>query len=500
MSQAAPPAAGGAPAAEPSPSAIPEAPANVPSPAVSPAQAVAAEPFDVAIIGAGPGGYIAAFRAAQLGHRVVMVERQYVGGVCLNVGCIPSKSLLHNASVMRTLHDAQTYGVTLGDFTADYGKAVDRSQEVVKRFVNGVKFLVRKNKVTLVEGEAKIVAKDTITVGDRQIKAKNIIIATGSRPNAFPGMEIDGEVVQNSWQAVVTRERPEHLVIVGGGIIGCEMGTVFRSYGSQVTILEALPRLLVGTDEKVSTLLERSFKRQGFQVLTGVRVESATRAGDKAKVVYSKDGQQQTIEADRCLIAVGIKPNTDNLGLEALGVQLERGFIKVDQRMATNVPGVWAIGDVIAHPYPLAHVASAEGVQVANAIADLPTRPLNYDNMPRPIFCHPQVAAIGLTEQQARERGYEVKVGEFPFSALGKAVAENDFEGVVRMIVDAKYGEILGCHIIGPEATELLAQVTPFKVLEGTTHEFEETIVSHPTLNEAVKHAALVAEGTALEI
>ncbi len=370
----------------------------------------------------------------------------------------------------------------------------------MKRFVNGVKFLVRKNKVTLVEGEAKIVAKDTIAVGDRQIKAKNIIIATGSRPNAFPGMEIDGEVVQNSWQAVVTRERPEHLVIVGGGIIGCEMGTVFRSYGSQVTILEALPRLLVGTDEKVSTLLERSFKRQGFQVLTGVRVESATRAGDKAKVVYSKDGQQQTIEADRCLIAVGIKPNTDNLGLEALGVQLERGFIKVDQRMATNVPGVWAIGDVIVHPYPLAHVASAEGVQVANAIADLPTRPLNYDNMPRPIFCHPQVAAIGLTEQQARERGYEVKVGEFPFSALGKAVAENDFEGVVRMIVDAKYGEILGCHIIGPEATELLAQVTPFKVLEGTTHEFEETIVSHPTLNEAVKHAALVAEGTALEI
>ncbi len=499
MAQSATPAGGETPV-EPSPSAIPEAPANAPSPAVSPEQGAAEGPFDVVIIGAGPGGYIAAFRAAQLGQRVAVVEREFVGGVCLNVGCIPSKSLLHNASVMRTLRDAQTYGIELGEFKADYDKAVDRSQEVVKRFVNGVRFLFRKNKVALIEGQASLVAPDTVAVGDRQIKTRHVVIATGARPNAFPGMEIDGEVVQNSWQTVVARGRPERLVIVGGGVIGCEMGTVFRSYGSQVTILEALPHLLPGGDEKISTLLERSFKRQGFEFFTGVRVESARREGDKAKVVYSKDGQQQTIEADRCLIAVGIKPNTENLGLEALGVQLERGFIKVDPRMATNVPGIWAIGDVIAHPLPLAHVASAEGVQVANAIAGQQIRPLNYDNMPRPVFSNPQVASIGLTEQQARERGYAVKVGEFPFSALGKAVAENDFEGIVRMIVDAKYGEILGCHIIGPEATELLAQVTPFKVLEGTTHEFEETVVSHPTLNEAVKHAALVAEGTALEI
>jgi dihydrolipoamide dehydrogenase len=253
-------------------------------------------------------------------------------------------------------------------------------------------------------------------------------------------------------------------------------------------------------DERISTLLERSFQRQGFDFKTGVQVGSARREGDKAKVVYSQDGKQETIEADRCLVAVGIKANSDGFGLEALGVQTERGYIKVDQRMATNVPGVYAIGDVVVHPFALAHVASAEGVQAANAIAGLPIRPLNYDNMPRPVFSNPQVAAVGLTEQQARERGYEVKVGEFPFSALGKAVAENDVDGVVRMIVDAKYGEILGCHIIGPQATELLAQVTPFKVLEGTSHEFEETVVSHPTLNEAVKHAALMAEGLALEI
>ncbi|HEX2517018.1 MAG TPA: dihydrolipoyl dehydrogenase [Chloroflexota bacterium] len=461
--------------------------------------------YDVMVIGAGPGGYIAAFRAAQLGLRTVAVEREYVGGVCLNVGCIPSKSLLKNAAVMRLIQDAETFGVELGEVKADYGKAVDRSREVVKRFVNGVRFLYRKNKVQLIEGEARLAGRDgdtlTVAVGERQIKARNVILATGSRPNAFPGMEIDGEVVQHSWQAVVNRERPEKIVIVGGGIISCEMATIFRAYGSQVTILEALPHLLPGMEERVSTLLERAFKRQGIEFQTGVKVESAKREGDRARIVYGKDGeQQQTIEADRCLIAVGIKPNSDNLGLEELGVQLERGYIKVDQRMQTNVPGVYAIGDVVVHPYALAHVASAEGVQAANAIAGQTVRPLNYDNMPRPVFCHPQVAAIGLTERQAQERGYQVKIGEFPFSASGKAVAENEFEGVVRMVVDAKYGEILGCHIIGPEATELLAQVTPFKVLEGTSHEFEETVVSHPTLNEAVKNAVLVAEGTALEI
>ncbi|HVG96677.1 MAG TPA: dihydrolipoyl dehydrogenase [Chloroflexota bacterium] len=491
-------------AIEPSPSAIPAAPDGAPSPVVTAAQAAADGPFDVLVIGAGPGGYIAAFRAAQLGLRTIGIEREYVGGVCLNVGCIPSKSLLKNASVMRLFKDAKTYGVEVGELKADYGKAVGRSREVVKRFVNGVRFLYRKNKVELVEGEAKLVSKDadgiTVAVGDRQIKTRNVIVATGSRPNFFPGMEIDGEVVQNSWQTVVNPAKPERIVIVGGGIISCEMATVFSSYGSEVTILEALPHLLPGMEERISSLLERSFSRQGIKFVTGVRVESARREGDRAKIVYGKDGKQETLEADRCLIAVGVKPNSDGFGLEALGVELERGFIKVDARMQTNVPGVYAIGDVALHPYALAHVASAEGVQAANAIAGHQVRPLNYDNMPRPVFSHPQVAAIGLTEAQARERGYEVKVGEFPFSALGKAVAENDFEGVVRMVVDAKYGEILGCHIIGPEATELLAQVTPFKVLEGTSHEFEETVVSHPTLNESVKHAALMSEGAALEI
>jgi dihydrolipoamide dehydrogenase len=313
-------------------------------------------------------------------------------------------------------------------------------------------------------------------------------------------MEVDGERVVNSWQLILDRDRPEHLVIVGGGVIGVEIGTVMRSYGSQVTILEVLDRLLPREDERMSALLRRSFERQGFKVHTGVKVESAKRDGDKVKVVFSSGGEQQTLEADRCLVAASVQANTENLGLEQLGVELDRGYIKVDDRMATNVPGIWAIGDVAVSPLPLAHVASAEGIQAANAIAGKETRPLRYNDMPRPIFSHPQVAAVGLTEAQAKAAGHEVKVGEFPFSALGKAVAENETDGVVKVVADAKYGEILGVHIIGPEATELLAQITPYKVLEGTTREICETVVSHPTLAEAVKGAALVAEGEALEI
>jgi dihydrolipoamide dehydrogenase len=497
MTQA-PSATGAAAPVQPSASARPPAPTG--APAAPAAGAAGQEPYDVVVIGAGVGGYNAAFRAAQLGLRAAVVEREWTGGVCLNVGCIPSKALLRNAEVLRLVNDAKAFGIELGKVQAHYGAAVDRSREVVKRMTNGLSFLFRKHKVELIQGEAKLVARDTIAVGERQLKTRNVIIATGSRPNAFPGMEIDGERVQHIWQSIVNREQPEHLIIVGGGIIGCEMGTVYRTYGAKVTILEALPRLLPGMDERISTRLERSFKSQGFEVLTGVKVESAKAAGDKARVTYAKDGQSQTIEGDRCLIAVGMRPNTEQLGLEALGVQLERGYVKVDHRMATNVPGIYAIGDVAFTPLQLAHVATAEGIQAANAIAGQEVRPLNYDHMPRPVFSHPQVAAIGLTEAQAKERGYQVKVGEFPFSALGKAVAEHDVEGVVRLVADAKYGEILGCHIIGPQATELLAQVTPFQVLEGTTHEFEETVVSHPTLNEAVKQAALMAEGVALEI
>ncbi len=497
---------------EPSPSALPAAPAGQPS------RAPTTEPsgiYDVVVIGAGPGGYIAAFRAAQNGLRTAMIDREWLGGVCLNVGCIPSKALLKNASVLRGLRDAKTWGIEVGDWKADYGVAVDRSRQVVSRMVKGLEFLIRKHKLDYIRGEAKITAKDTISVTPaggqsaegtqggqpQQVKAKNIIIATGARPRLFPGMEVDGERVQHVWQLIVDRRKPEKIAIVGGGVIGCEMATVFRSYGCEVTIVEAAGALLAGReDPKVTQVLQRSFERQGIKLLLNAKVESAKKEGDGANVVYSREGKQETLQVDRCLISVATLPNTDNLGLEALGVQLERGYVKVDQTMATNVPGVWAIGDVAATPFGLAHTASAEGHLAADAIAGKPVHPIKYNDVPRPIFCNPQVAAIGLTEAQAKEQGHEVKVGEFPFSALGKAVAENDTEGVVRLVVDAKYGEILGCHIIGPEATELLSQITPYKVLEGTSRELIDTIVSHPTLSESIKQAAAVAEAEALEI
>lgn len=463
--------------------------------------ALASNEFDVIVVGAGPGGYVAAIRATHHGLKVGIVEREWMGGQCLNVGCIPSKALLKNADVVRTARDAKRFGVDVGEVHTDYGVGVDRSRTVSEQIVKGVSFLMRKNKIEVINGEGKLTAPNTVEVAGRPYKARHIIIATGSRPRQLPGMEFDGERVVSSWQFILQRERPERIVIIGGGVIGCEIGTVMRAYGSEVTIVEALDRLLPREDERISALLQRSFQRQGYKVITGATVQTARRDGDGVKVVYTaKDGQQQTLEADRCLVAVSIQPNTDNLGLEQVGVQLERGYIKVDHRMATNVPGIWAIGDVTTTPLALAHVASAEGIQAANAIAGMDVRPLNYDNMPRPIFSHPQVASIGLTEAQAKEKGYDVKVGEFPIGVLGKAVALHETEGTVKIVADAKYGEILGCHIIGAEATEVIAQIAPYKVLEGTIHELAEVVVSHPTLGEAVHEAGLVLAGEPIHI
>ena len=475
----------------------------------APAAAGSSGQYDVVVIGSGPGGYIAAFRAAQNGLKAAMVEREWLGGVCTNVGCIPSKALLKNASVIRTLRDAKTFGVELGgEFKADYGAAVKRSRDVVGRSNKGLEYLIKKHKVDYVQGEATLTAKDTVSVkgqggdgGSRELKTKNVVIATGARPRIFPGMEVDGQAVQHVYQLIVDERRPERLAIVGGGVIGCEMATVFRSYGSEVTILEAMPALFAGReDPKVTQTVTRAFEKQGIKVLTGAKVESAKKEGNGARVVYTRENKQETLDVDRVLIAVAFDGNTQNLGLEKLGVQVERGLVKVDQKMATNVPGIWAIGDVANTPLGLAHSASAEGHVVADAIAGKPVHAIKYNQIPRPIFCHPQVAAIGITEAQAKEQGLQVKVGEFPFMASGKARAEGDTEGVVRVVVDAKYGEILGCHAVGPEATEIIAQVAPYMALEGTSREMIDVVVAHPTLAEAVRMAAAVAEGEALEI
>jgi dihydrolipoamide dehydrogenase len=461
--------------------------------------------YDVVVIGSGPGGYIAAFRAAQNGLKAALVEREWLGGVCTNVGCIPSKALLKNAAVLRTLRDAKAFGVELGEFKADYAAAIKRSRDVVTRTTKGIEYLVKKHKVEYVTGEAKLTAKDTVSVtskdGARQLKTKNVVIATGARPRIFPGMEVDGKAVQHIYQLIVDDRKPEKLAIVGGGVIGCEMATVFRSYGCEVTILEAMPALFAGReDPKVTQIVTRAFEKQGMKVLTGAKVESAKKEGNGARVVFTRDGKQETLDVDRVLIAVAFQGNSDNLGLEQLGVQLDRGLIKVDPKMATNVPGVWAIGDVANTPLGLAHSASAEGHVVADAIAGKPVHAIKYTQIPRPIFCNPQVASIGLTEAQAKEQKLDVKVGEFPFMASGKARAEGDTEGIVRIVVDAKYGEILGCHIVGAEATEIIAQVAPYMALEGTSRELIDVVVAHPTLGEAIRLAAAVAEGEALEI
>ncbi|MFZ4383954.1 MAG: dihydrolipoyl dehydrogenase [Chloroflexota bacterium] len=456
--------------------------------------------YDLIVIGAGPGGYIAAIRAAQLGQRTAIIEREWVGGVCLNVGCIPSKALLKNAEVVRHLSHADRWGIKIDGFQADYGLAVDRSRQVVGRLVKGVEFLMRKNKIQLIRGQATIPSAGRVTVGDKTYGARNILIATGARPRALPTMPFDGERILNSWQSVENRTQPGTMVIVGGGAIGCEMATVLNAYGTKVTILEAMPHLLPREDEKISQTLERSFQKQGIAFHTGVQVERATNTGSAVEVVYKSGDASHTLVVDRCLVAVSVQPNTEGLGLEALGVATERGYIKVDERMATSVAGIWAIGDVTNTPYALAHVASAEGVLAAEAIAGHDTRPIKYADVPRPTFCFPQVASIGLTEKQARDAGYDVKIGEVPYAASGKSLANDETEGLVKLVVDGKYGEILGAHLIGAEATELLAQVAPFRTLEGTTHELGEIMVAHPTLSELVKEAALAAQGHALGI
>ncbi|MBU6287797.1 MAG: dihydrolipoyl dehydrogenase [Chloroflexota bacterium] len=457
-------------------------------------------PYDLIVIGAGPGGYISAIRAAQLGLRTAIVERGPLGGVCLNVGCIPSKALLKNAEVVRHLSHASRWGITITGFNADYGLGVDRSRQVVSRLVKGVEFLMRKNKIDVIRGTARIASAGRVTVDTTTYATKDILIATGARPRVLPTMPFDGERILNSWQAVENREQPGRLVIVGGGAIGCEIATVMRAYGSEVTILEAMPHLLPREDEKVSQTLERSFSRQGITHHLGVTVDRATNLGNHVEVAYTKDGKTHVIEADRCLVAVSVQPNTENLGLDEAGVVLERGYVKVDERMATNVPGIWAIGDVTTTPYALAHVASAEGVLAAEAIAGRETRPIRYQDVPRPTFCFPQVASVGLTEKQARDAGHDVKIGEVPYAASGKSLANDETDGFVKLVIDAKFGEILGAHIVGAEATELLAQVAPFRTLEGTTHELGDLIVAHPTLSELVKEAALAAEGHALGV
>lgn len=455
--------------------------------------------YDLAVIGAGPGGYVAAIRAGQLGMKTAIIEQEALGGVCLNWGCIPSKALLKNAEVLSYFHRAEEFGLSFDNFHADYSVAIDRSRKAVERNTRGVAYLLRKNKVDHIQGSGTVRGNGVIEIAPdgRRITASNTIIATGARPRSIPPLPVDGEKVITSRESIVLNELPSSIVIVGGGAIGVEFAYLYNAYGVAVTVVELLPRLVPNEDEEISRVLERSLSRQGIKVMTGASVTGLDAGPEGVAVKVNKDGVEQVVNGQKVLVAVGVQPNSDNLGLENLGIAAPRGYIQINETMSTNVPGVYAIGDVTGK-LALAHVASAQGVTAVEHIAGMVTQPLDYVSMPRATYCQPQVASFGLTEAQAREQGHEVKVGKFNVQASGKALAMGETEGLVKLVVDARYGELLGGHLIGPEVTELLGELSMIKMLEGTTLELGWVVHAHPTLSEMLKEAALDAEGRAI--
>jgi dihydrolipoamide dehydrogenase len=454
---------------------------------------------DVAVVGTGPGGYVAAIRAAQLGLSVAAVEDDRPGGVCLNWGCIPTKALLRNAEVVHLVKRAGDFGVQVQGVEADYGAGIRRSRAVADRMAKGVEFLFRKNKITLLAGRGTLKSPTTVEVtgqaGTDTIEARAVILGTGSEPKSLPGVTIDEQAVISSNAAVRDEHRPASLVVIGAGAVGVEFADVYAAYGTQVTILEALPRIVPIEDAEVSTQLTRTFNRRGITIKTGVKVASV-KPGGSGVVVETDAGR---FEAEKVLMAVGRQARTAGIGLEAAGVKLERGFVTVSPRMETSVKGVYAIGDMAGPPL-LAHKAMAEGVVAAEAIAGRDPRPVDYGNIPSCTYCRPQVASIGVTEASARENGREVTVGKFPFTASGKAVAMMETEGFVKVVADKATGEILGVHIIGAEATELIHEFAVGRTLEATLEEMIHTVHAHPTLSEAALEATLAALGHAIHI
>ncbi|HKY83898.1 MAG TPA: dihydrolipoyl dehydrogenase [Anaerolineales bacterium] len=458
--------------------------------------------YDVVVIGAGPGGYVCAIRAAQLGLKTAIVDREWLGGVCLNIGCVPSKALLRNAEVAHLLrHRGDDFGFKVEGLTLDYAAAVRRSRQVADRLVKGVGFLMKKNKIDVHMGAARVSGPQAVEVsgkdGTLKLSARNIVIATGASPSTIPGVTPDGDRVITYREAILQERLPKSIIIMGAGAIGLEFATVWNSYGVEVTLVEMLPRIAPTEDEEVSQELAKAFTKNGIKVLAGTRVESIEVSKTKVKVKVS-GGQE--LEAEQALVAAGFRPNTKDLGLEASGVRLsDRGFVEIDERMATNVPGVWAIGDVTGK-LMLAHVASAMGIVCAENIAGVETVTVSYEMMPRAFYCQPQVGAFGLSEAQAKERGHEIKVGRFPFQANGKALGLGDYGGWVKIVTDAKYGEILGAHMVGPEATELLPELTLAQMMELTPTEIARNVHAHPTLTEAVMEAAHDAAGHPIHI
>jgi dihydrolipoamide dehydrogenase len=459
--------------------------------------------YDVAVLGAGPGGYVAAIRASQLGLKTAIIEKEYMGGVCLNIGCIPTKALLKNAEIAHTLqHRAKEFGFSFDNLSLDYGVAFKRSRQVSERLVKGVGFLMKKNKIDVYEGAGQLAGTTTIQIKlndgkEATVNAKNIIIATGARPRPFPGVDFDDKTVISYIPAILSETVPKSVVIIGGGAIGMEFAYTWVNYGVDVTILEMMPHLLPNEEPEVSDVIEKAYKRLGVKFQTNAKVTGIEKT-DKGVRVSVEGGEP--VEAEQCMVAINFMPNTEGIGLEAAGVQLsERKNIAIDGSMRTNVPNIYAIGDV-ATDYRLAHVASAMGIVAAETIAGHPTVSLDFRMLPRCTYCQPQVASFGYTEAGAKEAGFEIKVGQFPFQPNGKALGMGERDGFVKIIADAKYGEILGAHLVGPDVTELLPELTLAHNNELTAEEIARNVHAHPTLSEALMEAAHGVEGQPIHI
>lgn len=460
--------------------------------------------YDLIVIGSGPGGYVAAIRASQLGMKVAVVERESLGGICLNWGCIPTKALLKSAQVYEYISHAQDYGVKVDGFSPDFSKMVSRSRATADKMSKGINFLFRKNKIDILEGEGKLTKKKTVSVTKdgktEEHSAKHIMVATGARSRELPNIPMDGEKVFGYRKAMVLDKQPKSMIVVGAGAIGCEFAYFYNTIGTKVTLIEYMDQIVPVEDEEISKELAKIYKKQGIEVMTGTGVESVDTSGKGVKAkVKDKKGKEHTIEADVMLSAAGITPNTENIGLEDLGIKTEKGRIEVDEYYRTNVPGVYAIGDIVNGP-ALAHVASAEGIICIEKIAGMNPEPIDYNNLPGCTYCWPEIASVGYTEKAAKEAGYDIKVGKFPFSASGKASAAGANQGFVKVIFDAKYGEWLGAHMIGANVTEMIAEVVAARKLETTGHEIIKSVHPHPTMSEAVMEATAAAYGEVIHL
>lgn len=460
---------------------------------------------DLIIIGGGPGGYVAAIRAAQLGLQVALVERAALGGICLNWGCIPTKALLRNAEIYHLMRKGAEFGVHCDNLRFDFPQVIARSRQVADRLAQGVAFLMRKNKVQVVQGTGRLAGSNAVSVHDEQgnatttLTAPNIILAAGARARELPGLPFDGTQVLSSTEAMLLQDVPGSLAIIGAGAVGVEFAYLYNTFGSHVTLIEMLPQVLPMEDHEISAVLHKSLTQQGIAILVASRVDGVETASDGVQLQVNTPQGTQTIQADKVLVAIGVQGNVETLGLNNAGVHSERGFVPVDAHCRTNVPGIFAIGDLNGQPC-LAHVASTEGIAAVETITGLDHPGVNYGNIPGCTYCHPQVASVGLTENAAREAGRSIRVGRFPFSASGKALAIGDSEGMVKVIFDADTDELLGTHIIGSEATDLIAEAGIARTLETTHYEVLKTVHAHPTLSEAIMEAVGDAYDEAIHI